>query len=183
MNVGEQAFHVLYLAKRSDIDLVIELATLVSVSALTILAYQQKSSDENCFDRKNDSKKSERINVEHRRERDESGIHSDPQQEPECVYDDEIGIANEAGYSIRDSLVNARFTSDLLFGVTKFSQRLVARRVRAKDSVGGILAATLRANYQIRALILVLLTMGSPSLQPKAFANSGMLDSGPFTRN
>ena len=99
------------------------------------------------------------------------------------MYDDEIRIADEARYPVRDSLVNAGFTSDLFLGVAKFSQRLAARRVGAKDSVSGIVSAALRADYQIRALMLALLTIGSPSLQPNALANSGMLASGPLTRN
>jgi hypothetical protein len=37
--------------------------------------------------------------------------------------------------------------------------------------------------YQILARSESGRTIGSPSLQPQAFANSGMFDSGPFTRH
>ena len=94
----------------------------------------------------------------------------------------EVGIPDEARYPVCDALMNARFTRDLLFRIAELPECLVTLGVRAKNSVSGILPAALRADYQIRALMLALLTIGSPSLHPNALANSGMFDSGPLTR-
>ena len=63
--IGQQCFHVLDLAKRPDIHLIVELAALIGVRALTILTDEKKAGNEYCFDRKNDSQKSERIDIEH----------------------------------------------------------------------------------------------------------------------
>jgi hypothetical protein len=79
--------------------------------------------------------------------------------------------------------MSACLTSNFFFGIPKLPQRFMTRRVYAEHGIGRVLPSALRADYQMRARILALRTIGSPSLHPKAFANSGMFESGPFTRN
>jgi hypothetical protein len=57
----------------------------------------------------------------------------------------------------------------------------VARK-RVIDFDGNALALGICAGYQILALRLSGLTIGSPDLHPNALANCGMLARGPFTR-
>ena len=162
LDVGKKTLHVLNLAEGPNVDFIIELAALLGVRTLAILADQQETGDEYRFNRQNDSQKPERIGVEHRRERYESRIHRNPEQEPECVNYDEIRVSDERRHPLGDSLVNTRFTGDLLFSIWKFPERLVASRVGAENGIGRVFSSALRADYQMLAPMLSLLTIASP---------------------
>ena len=183
LDICNNVLHALDLSKCANVHLIIELTALFGARALPVLADQQESRDEYRFDRENDSEEPERIGVEHRSQHHDAGIDANPQEKPESVDNDEVRIADERHYTVGDSLVSASLTSDLLFCVTKVPERFVTRRVSAKNGVRRVLSAALRADYQMRARVLALRTIGSPSLQPNALANSGMFESGPFTRN
>lgn len=183
LDVCKNILHALDLPKGANVHLVIQLTALFRVRALPILADQQESRDEYGFDGKNDSQQTKWISIEHRAQHHDAGIDGNPQQKPECVNDDEVRIADECCYPVRNSLVSTRFTSEFLLGVTKFPERFMTRRIGTENGIRRVLAATLRADYQMRARVLALRTMGSPSLQPNALANSGMFESGPLTLN
>jgi hypothetical protein len=75
---------------------------------------------------------------------------------------DEIRVSDERRHPLGDSRVNTRFTSELLFSVWKFSERLAASRVGAENGICRIVSSTPRANYQVRARMLSLVTIDSP---------------------